>query len=88
MLMENGTEEASLIVVLRIKSHAFCKPEWIFHDTSPFLIIVISVVFVEHSLAEGVGLAFFAFPFWYGWPSLIPESRVVLALAAMEYFPL
>ena len=88
MLMENGAEEASLIVVLWVESHALGKSEWIPHDTSPLLVVVISVVIVEHRLAEGVRLAFLALPLWHGWPCLVPEGWVVLALATMKDLPL
>ena len=88
MLLENGAEKASLIVVLRVKTHAFGKPERIPHHASTFLVVVISVVFVEHRLAEGVRLSFFAFPFWHRRPRLVPEGGMVFALAAMEDLPL
>ena len=88
MLREYGAEKASLVVILRIESHALGKSEWVLQDISAFLVVVISVYIMEHSLAQSVGLAFFAFPFGHRWPCLVPEGRVVLALATMEDFPL
>ena len=87
MLVEDCHKEATLVIILRVEPHTPGQVEGITQMSPIFLIVPVSVVLVEHSLGKGMRLTFFTFPIGDRWPSLIPESRMVLAFATMEDFP-
>lgn len=53
-LAEYSKEEASLVIIVRVKAHAALKVQGVFHDSLPFLVVIVSVVLVEHGLAKCV----------------------------------
>ena len=54
VLFKDSDKEASLVVIVRVKPHAPGQIQWIAHKFAALLIVVIGVIFVEHSFAEGV----------------------------------
>ena len=85
---EHCHKEATLVVIVRVESHAPGQVEWVAKHSSAFLVVMVSVVLMEHGLTQGVRLTFFTLPLWDTWPGLVPESRMILALASVEHFPL
>lgn len=54
MLFKDSDKEASLIVIVRVEPHAPGQIQWIAHKFAALLIVVVGVIFMEHSFAEGV----------------------------------
>ena len=51
MLLEDCDKEATLVVILGVKSHASFKVEWILKGHSSLHIVVVCVVLMKHGLA-------------------------------------
>ena len=85
---EHCHKEAALVVIVWVESHAPGQVERIAKHSPAFLVVVIGVILMEHGLTQGVRLTFFTLPIRYTWPGLVPESRMILALASVKHFPI